>query len=962
MQRLLDRKLVAGFGLAVAVLIVVGGVQYAATRRLIENHHWIAHANRVLQELDGAVDSLAGADMAVRGYIATKDETYADAWRRAATGAQTHFQALREFTWDNPAQRQKLDALEPLSAQSLRLLERAVELLRHNDISAARATVLEGAGRKALEDTRAFSAEMKDEELAQLRTRSQAAEAGSRQITSAVLIGTLSAVLLLASAGVLVNLDSIKRSQMERELAHERDLLHTLMDNVPDFIYFKDAASRFTRVNRALAEALGLARPEDAVGKTDFDFFTPEHAREAFADEQEILRSGQPVIAKVEESSRPGRAPIWVSATKMVIRGSGGGDRGTFGLSRDITETRLAEEERNRFFTLSSDLLCVIGCDGRFKRLNPAWTHLLGFAAGDLLNAPYQGVLHPDDREAMEAEVRKLTTSQGPITFENRIRCRDDSYKWFLWNALFVENQQNVYATGRDITERKEMEEALRTSEQRYRVVFESSQGLICTHDLEGTLLSLNPAAAHCLGYEPEELIGRNLREGLMPQVRHLFDEYLANISRHSFARGVMRVISKTGEERIWQYDNSRKEDAAGRPYVVGNAVDITGLKRAEEALRASEEKFRAVSENANDAVVSANQSGRITYWNKSAARIFGYSDQEVLGQPLTMLMPERFRAPHESAMLRFPSTGQGHLIGRTVEMAGQRKDGSEFPLEISLSTWQSREGRFFAGTLRDISDRKEFERTLQEKNIELERASLAKDRFLASMSHELRTPLNAIIGFTGTLLMKLPGPLTEEQARQLQTIRSSARHLLSLINDLLDVAKIGSGKIVLAIEPVVCQSVAEEVRTTLRPLAERKGLELKLIVPESQLVFNTDRRALSQILLNLTSNAIKFTERGQVSIMVSRETDISKSWALFSVQDTGVGIKPEDQPKLFQAFARLERDGRRPEEGTGLGLHVSQKLAELLGGQINFKSEYGKGSTFTLALPESWKKPDQAV
>ena len=251
------------------------------------------------------------------------------------------------------------------------------------------------------------------------------------------------------------------------------------------------------------------------------------------------------------------------------------------------------------------------------------------------------------------------------------------------------------------------------------------------------------------------------------------------------------------------------------------------------------------------------------------------------------------------------------------------------------------------------LTARQEFEQQLEQKNIELENANRAKDSFLASMSHELRTPLNAIIGFTGTLLMKLPGPLTQEQTKQLQTVQKSAKHLLSLITDLLDLAKIGSGKVTLMMEPVVIQSVVEEVRTTLHPLAEQKGLQLKLTAPADPVLVNTDRRALSQIVLNLASNAIKFTERGEVDMMLSRDELDGNRWVQLSVHDTGIGILPADQSKLFRAFSQVERNPHR-HQGTGLGLQLSQKLAELLGGQITFKSEYGKGSTFTLHLPES--------
>jgi signal transduction histidine kinase len=226
------------------------------------------------------------------------------------------------------------------------------------------------------------------------------------------------------------------------------------------------------------------------------------------------------------------------------------------------------------------------------------------------------------------------------------------------------------------------------------------------------------------------------------------------------------------------------------------------------------------------------------------------------------------------------------------------------------------------------------------------------KSEFLANMSHELRTPLNAIIGFTGTMLMRLPGPLTAEQEKQLRTIQNSARHLLSLINDLLDVAKIESGKIELKFEPVSCAGILDETSTALRPLAEKKGLHLKTWLPTGDIVLNTDRRALSQIIINLTNNAIKYTDSGQVVLAVGeRQDEAQRTHIEFVVSDTGCGIRPEDQERLFQAFSQVDSSSTRRHEGTGLGLHLSQKLATLLGARITFHSEFGKGSTFTLTI-----------
>jgi signal transduction histidine kinase len=246
----------------------------------------------------------------------------------------------------------------------------------------------------------------------------------------------------------------------------------------------------------------------------------------------------------------------------------------------------------------------------------------------------------------------------------------------------------------------------------------------------------------------------------------------------------------------------------------------------------------------------------------------------------------------------------------------------------------------------------------LMEKNVELANAMQAKDSFLATMSHELRTPLNAIIGFTGTLLMKLPGPLNTDQEKQLGTVQASARLLLALINDLLDLAKINAGKVELKLEPTPCRGVLQEVGATLRPLAERKGLQLTVDAPAEEMVAQTDRRALSQIVLNLASNAIKFTERGSVRLALARRSAGSEDTIEISVVDSGIGIREEDQTKLFEAFTQLDRAGRSSQEGTGLGLHLSQKLAELMRARIEFVSVPGKGSRFSLLVPAAPKQP----
>ena len=359
--------------------------------------------------------------------------------------------------------------------------------------------------------------------------------------------------------------------------------------------------------------------------------------------------------------------------------------------------------------------------------------------------------------------------------------------------------------------------------------------------------------------------------------------------------------------------------------------------------------------EYAPDATVIVDNDGIIRLVNSQTERLFGYYREELIGQPVETLIPQRHRTRHVGERTAYAADPHIRPMGLGLELFGLRKDGSEFPVEISLSPVLAREGTFVASAIRDVTERKAFERRLQELNSELENANRAKDQFLASMSHELRTPLNAVLGFTGTLLMKLPGPLNEEQERQLQIVRSSASHLLSLINDILDLAKIESGKREVTFETVAISDVVAEVRDSLASLAAEKGLQFSGNVG-GRLTTVTDRRALHQILLNLMNNAIKYTEHGSVSIDARAMNRDGETSIAIDVTDTGIGIKGEDLERLFTAFEQLDPTTTRRFEGTGLGLYLSRSLTQLIGGELTVRSVHGAGSTFTLTLPNAHK------
>ncbi len=325
---------------------------------------------------------------------------------------------------------------------------------------------------------------------------------------------------------------------------------------------------------------------------------------------------------------------------------------------------------------------------------------------------------------------------------------------------------------------------------------------------------------------------------------------------------------------------------------------------------------------------------------------MFGWRAEEVVGGPLRVLMPERFHALHLAGLERARRTGRSELAGRAVELVGLRRDGGEFPVELSLGMWESSQGTRFSGVIRDITDRKHAEAALQQVKLAAEQANQAKSEYLSRMSHELRTPLNAILGFAQLLELDEPH---QEQRDSIHHILAGAQHLLGLINEDLDIAAIEAGRLCLSLEPVAVAEVAAETVNLIRPLADHGSIQLEAPALGCQDHILADRQRLKQILLNLLSNAVKHNRQGG-SVQFACGYTAGQRLRI-SVTDTGPGIAPEQLDLLFVPFERLGSE-RTSVEGSGLGLPVSKRLAQAMGGTLEVTTALGQGSTFWVEVP----------
>ena len=759
-----------------------------------------------------------------------------------------------------------------------------------------------------------------------------------------------------------------------------------MMENSDDYIYFKDRNHVFTGASQTLVALCDPAEHwSDLLGQTDYDVFPEEFADEYYRLEKQVF-AGAPIANGIQETrSKDGRRG-WIDNRKYPITNEKGELVGLYGIARDITERVLAEsalrESEERYRSLYDSMTegvalhelirdsSGVPVDYTILDVNPAFERHTGLSRAAILGKSATLAYQTPVAPFLEIYSVVATTRQATV-FEQYFEPLQRHFRI----TVFSPRRQQFVTIFQDITESKLLEQGLRESEMRFRSLFENIPTIaVQGYDRSRRVIFWNLASERVYGFSREEAIGRRLEELIIPdgmraEVIRLVDAWVDG--GPAIPAGELLLQRKDGSPVAVYSSHAMQRGSAGLEMFCLD-VDLTEIKRIEgelqrhrarledlvqertralalamEQVKNSEQRYEFALEATNDGIWDWNLCTHSSYLNAAYSRMLGYLPGE-LGddskeQFIDLLHPEDREHVLEQARHKLEQAG-----GYEIEFRMRCKDGSyKWILSRGKVVERDGDGRPLraVGTHTDLTARKSMEMELRKAKIAAEAANLSKSTFLASMSHEIRTPMNVIIGLTH--LLQRAGA-TPEQVKRLKNIEGASRHLLSIINDILDLSKIEADRLQLDSTDFHLPTLFDNVVTIIGEAARNKGLSIEIDSDAAPRWLRGDPMRLRQALLNYAGNAIKFSEKG-VIVLRARVLQQSSDDLLvrFAVEDQGIGIAPEKVGRLFRAFEQADASTTRQYGGTGLGLAITLRLAHLMGGEVGVETTPGVGSTF---------------
>jgi PAS domain S-box-containing protein len=775
------------------------------------------------------------------------------------------------------------------------------------------------------------------------------------------------------SKSIAQGIDITERKLAEKALLREKHFFNTVMNSSPGLLFVFDDKGNTIQWNRNVEKVTGYSAKEIAKMNV-LDFVAKEDQKAAAEAIQEVLIKGQSLLEINVLSKQGKKTPFYITGLRTKF------EKTTCVICTgiDITERKRAEhqlrkrmKELRAFYSLAEiterEDSTLDKLYQEFANILPqSWQYpeiacariMIGdseFCTENFAESPW--------KQSAPVKVYGLVVGRIEVGYLEE-RPEEDEGPFLKEERLLIDTLAERLG---HITERKRAEEALRESEERYRTILETMQDGYLEVDLAGNFTFVNDAESINLGYSKEELIGMNNRQYTDETTAKKLHEVFIEVYKTGEPVKVLdvKVNRKDGTKGVNEISVSLIRDSEGKPIGFrGISRDITERRQMEEALRKSEELFRSVAQTATEGIINIDSDGNVVFWNKAAEMIFGYSTDEMVGQSLALVMPERFREAHQQGMRRVASTGESRVVGTTVEVAGLAKDGHEFPAELSLATWKTVEGVFFTGIVRDITERKRAAELLQRYSAELERSNEEVKNFAYIVSHDLRVPLVNLKGYTSELRSALgvigsnfdaalphlndekrsavAMALHEDVPEALEFITNSVSRMDSFINSILILARLGRQD--LKPEPIDMNALLQTTVETMSHQLQERGIE---VIVGSLPHVVADRTAMEQIMGNILSNAVKYLDSSRPGrIEVTAQANGAET--TFRIGDNGRGIAAEDMGKVFAPFRRA---GKQDTPGEGMGLAYVQTLLRRHGGRISCESELGKGTTFTFTI-----------